>query len=60
MKNFHRNSIKLNHREPQRLNNRILYTSVDEQIFIPKEDKIIKVLKNGGNTKLWCISTWCF
>ena len=30
MENFHKNTIKINHREPQHLNNRKLFTTVDD------------------------------
>ena len=40
MEKFHRNSIKINAREPQRLNNRILYTSIVE------ENKNFKIKSN--------------
>ena len=59
MKNFHRNSIKLNHREPQRLNDRTLYKSFDEDTLKVKATQSNKT-STTGDSKLWCIFSWCF
>ena len=35
MEKFHKNSIKINAREPQRLNNRMLYSSIVDENVTP-------------------------